>query len=169
MPDKISHAATRPSRKGLGKLSAMNSALGPDVYYLGLHNWLNGHVSNLFIGEGEIVQTVMDRQRRYYEKIQGWIVQSEGDSSLTFSFSTSGDPIITLSMIQLDLEGARRYYNLKAQAEEKNVQFFGIVSQEIGETDILYPIDPETGKLRLPDDYSDSDQPSSVSAALNKR
>lgn len=122
-----------------------------NVYYLGLQNWLNGAASSLFIGEKELVKTVMKRQKYFLENIQGWVTQQESESHLVLGATRGGSPVITLSMIELSQEDAEKYHVLKRKAEEKHKPFFGIVTDEAGKTDILHPIDPDTGELELSD------------------
>lgn len=115
------------------------------VFYLGLQNWLSHTNSNLFIGEKEQVDKVMERQSRYFVKIQGWVITSESDTHVTFSYGKEKSPVMTLSVTELSEEEAKTYFDIKRRSLSKDKAFYGISSEKVGTTDILYPIDPDTG------------------------
>ena len=116
------------------------------VFYLGLQNWLSHTNSNLFIGEKEQVDKVMERQSRYFVKIQGWVITSQSENHITFSYAKSKSPVMTLSATELSEEEANRYMDIKRRSLSKEDKFYGISSEQVGKTDILYPIS-DTGEI----------------------
>lgn len=129
-----------------------SSGTGTNVYYLALQNQTNGFMSSLYIGEKEAVKMVMGRQRKFLESIQGWYCDGDidrGDTTLYLRTSAGGDIVMIMAMVELDDKAAQRYFELKQEALSKDLPFSGISSADAGKTDILKPIDPDTGVMYI--------------------
>ena len=118
------------------------------IFCVGFHNWLNGKAEALFIGEYSQCKDIVSKQKRYIEKMLGFVPQLEGETYVTFGISKISDTILSLSMALLPDEKATQYRSIKAQQiKTGNLGFTGIIDNEIGQTEVLRPINPDTGSL----------------------
>lgn len=118
------------------------------VFCVGFHNWLNGKASALFIGEYALSKEVVAKQKRYIEKMLGFVVQLDGETYTTFGISKISDTVLSLSMALLPEDKANKYRVIKANnIKTGNLNFVGIIDDEIGQTETIKPIVPETGSL----------------------
>lgn len=127
-----------------------DSGVSTGIYYLALQNQLNGYMSNLYVGEKEAVKLVMNKQKRYFETVQGWHCDGNvdrGDTTLYLRAEPGGDIIMIVAIVELDHNAAQRYFELKQKALRENLPFHGIANENAGKTDILQPINPDTGEM----------------------
>ena len=118
------------------------------IFCVGFHNWLNGKASALFIGEYQQCKEIINKHKKYIEKMLGFTTQLQGETYITFGIARVSDTVLSLSMAILTEDKAKRYRVIKADSiKTGNLKFTGIIDDEIGNTEVFTPIVPETGAL----------------------